>query len=56
MRKLAILAVLLTSLVLTGCAGEQSVPDYAPAEENRLTIYTSHKEEVYGHPFYVAVG
>ena len=46
-RLLAIL--LLAILLLAGCAGQsgQPGPSYAPAEENRLVIYTSHKEEVY---------
>ena len=33
-----------------GCASERSGPavsDYAPREEERLVVYTSHKEEVY---------
>lgn len=47
MRKCRLLAALLAFLLLTGCAAEQPVPDYAPAESERLTIYTSHKEEVY---------
>lgn len=44
-----ILALLLPVLLLAGCAGQsgQESPDYAPEEENRLVIYTSHKEEVY---------
>lgn len=39
----------LVLLFLTGCAptGEASY-DFAPAEENRLVVYTSHKEAVYG--------
>lgn len=43
-----LLPLLLLLLLLSGCAGGQrSAPDYAPAEENRLVIYTSHKEDVY---------
>ena len=40
--------VLLLTLVLllTGCASQTAVPTLTP-EENRLVIYTSHKEEVY---------
>ena len=44
--------VLLLTLVLllTGCAGSpgQSAAALAPAESDRVVIYTSHKEEVYG--------
>lgn len=40
-------AVLL--LLLSGCSGEESrIPDYAPTPEEKLVIYTSHKEAVYG--------
>lgn len=38
-------------LFLTGCTGEgrdSEITSLAPDETNRLTIYTSHKEEVYG--------
>lgn len=34
-------------MLLTGCAGPAQTADLAPAEENRLVIYTSHKEEVW---------
>ena len=35
-------------LALSGCTARFPVqPDYAPPEEDRLTVYTSHKEEVY---------
>ena len=45
-RKWTVLALCL--FLLTGCAGSPSpAPDYAPSAENQLTIYTSHKEEVY---------
>lgn len=40
--------LLLALLLLSGCG--RSVPtqtEYAPPEENRLVIYTSHKQEVY---------
>lgn len=40
------LVFLLTVLFLSGCAAPQQT-DYAPAEENRLVIYTSHKVDVY---------
>ena len=47
-RRCLILA--LTALLLTGCAGSpgQSASALAPAESDRVVIYTSHKEEVYG--------
>lgn len=47
-RRCLILA--LTALLLTGCAGSpgQSAAALAPAESDRVVIYTSHKEEVYG--------
>lgn len=47
-RRCLILA--LTALLLTGCAGspDQSAAALAPAESDRIVIYTSHKEEVYG--------
>lgn len=42
-----ILALALT-LCLSGCAAPEAAPNgYAPDEARRLTIYTSHKEEVY---------
>ena len=49
MKRRAILALFLAILILlTGCAGSAApAPDYAPSPENQLTIYTSHKEEVY---------
>lgn len=37
---------LLLSLLLGGCSSAVQI-DYAPREENRLVIYTSHKEDVY---------
>lgn len=47
-RRLAALFVAI--LTLTGCGGidVEDVSGLAPAEEERLVIYTSHKEEVYG--------
>lgn len=42
------LSIFLLLLLLTGCAAKPSVlAPYAPAEEERLVIYTSHKEQVY---------
>lgn len=48
MKKLTALAAVL-ALFLTGCApaATEEYP-FAPGEEERLTVYTSHKEEVYG--------
>ena len=49
MRKRSPICILLTvCLALTGCAMSAEPPSgYAPDEAQRLTIYTSHKEEVY---------
>ena len=47
MKTRRILALAL-ALCLTGCAAPTEPPDgYAPDEAHRLTVYTSHKEEVY---------
>lgn len=40
--------IMLACLLLAGCGGEQSVEGFAPAERERLVIYTSHQESVYG--------
>ena len=42
-------ALLLAVLLLSGCASQnvQDAGDFAPPEEQRLVIYTSHKREVY---------
>lgn len=45
--KKAILLCLILTLILTGCASAGEPPAYAPKEEEKLVIYTSHKEEVY---------
>lgn len=45
MKKL--LTLLLFFSLLAGCAAPARVEDYAPGDEKRLIIYTSHKEEVY---------
>lgn len=45
-RPRALLAALLAALLLSACGGGET--DLAPPEEARLTVYTSHKEEVYG--------
>ena len=48
LKRLGILALAL-ALLCAGCAGTAQ-PEYscAPAGENRLVVYTSHKEQVYG--------
>ncbi|MDD3369628.1 MAG: ABC transporter substrate-binding protein [Lachnospiraceae bacterium] len=45
---LALLACLLMILLLNGTAKEPITSSLAIPEENMLTVYTSHKEEVYG--------
>jgi len=46
--KKRILALAMAGLVaLSGCAPAAEEPDFAPAEAERLTVYTSHKAEVY---------
>lgn len=47
MKRLLCLA-LMALLLLSGCAEGTDVSVFAPGEEERLVIYTSHKEEVYG--------
>lgn len=49
MRRKAAAALLALLLALGGCAprGAEGAPDYAPGEDNRLVVYTSHKEEVW---------
>lgn len=47
-RRSLICILLALCLVLSGCAVRTEPPnDYAPDEAHRLTVYTSHKEEVY---------
>jgi len=46
MKKTILLCLILT-LLLTACASSAEPPAYAPKEEEKLVIYTSHKEEVY---------
>ena len=46
MKRLLCLALMV--LLLSGCAQGTDVSAFAPCEEERLVIYTSHKEEVYG--------
>ena len=38
--RMLLLALLLT--LLCGCAASEPLPDYAPEESQRLTLYTSH--------------
>ena len=42
-------ALLLAVFLLSGCASQnvRNDADFAPPEEQRLVIYTSHKREVY---------
>lgn len=49
MGKRAVPALLLALALLGGCAagGQEAPNSFAPAQEERLVIYTSHKEEVY---------
>ena len=48
MKKRAFLSVLLSLLILlSGCGGTSPQAGTLPQPENRLVIYTSHKEEVY---------
>ncbi len=45
--KKVFLIILSLAVLLTACGGSGVQTDYAPGEENRLVIYTSHKEQVY---------
>lgn len=50
MRKVRLLSLSLACLLLSGCVSRGApapLPDCLPAEEERLVIYTSHKEEVW---------
>lgn len=48
MKILKLLAAVCALFVFSGCTTQtQAASHYAPSESNRLTIYTSHKEEVY---------
>ena len=41
------------ALLLSGCTPQEELPSLdglSPSPEERLTVYTSHKEEVYGPP------
>lgn len=49
MKKRGLWAVLACLLFLSSCqAPEEAAAGLAPGEEDRLVVYTSHKEEVYG--------
>ncbi|MGI6026621.1 MAG: ABC transporter substrate-binding protein [Candidatus Scatomorpha sp.] len=48
MKRALALALTILLLALSGCAGGTDVSGFAPDEGERLVIYTSHKEEVYG--------
>ncbi len=41
------LPLLLSAALLTGCAKEEAQAEYYLEEDNKLVIYTSHKEEIY---------
>ena len=48
MKRIRLAAVLLALVLAAGCAGGGgAAPEGAPGQENRLVLYTSHKEEVY---------
>ena len=47
MKKIHFISLFLILLLLSGCAGEAAVSGTLPQPENRLVVYTSHKEEVY---------
>ncbi len=48
MKKTRRLCLILTMfMLLAGCGKTGEAPEYAPREEEKLVIYTSHKEEVY---------
>ena len=48
MKRVSIIALAL-ALLLSGCAGDaaQDQGGFAPPEDKRLVIYTSHRAEVY---------
>lgn len=48
-RKWRLLCISAAILAFSGCGGPQEeIPDISVSEENKLVLYTSHKEEVYG--------
>ena len=50
MKRTVLCVLLLISILLSGCGfrAEPQLLDYSPDESERLVVYTSHKEEVYG--------
>lgn len=42
-----LLLIVFTVLLLSGCGSSSQIPEYAPQEEKKLVVYTSHKPEVY---------
>lgn len=48
MKMIRLISMLLAALLLTGCSAEvEELKRYAPPEDKRLVIYTSHRERVY---------
>lgn len=50
LKAVKILSLVLAVIITAGCGSgtaEQAVLQYAPPEEDRLVVYTAHKEEVY---------
>lgn len=45
--KRILLLLLAAAVLLSGCAGADTQTKYSPDAADRLTVYTSHKEEVY---------
>ena len=45
--KRILIFILLLALAVSGCAGGAGEAGTLPQPENRLVVYTSHKEEVY---------
>ena len=46
-KELGLCLIVTVLLLLGGCAAGKNGPEYAPAEAEKLVIYTAHKEEVY---------
>lgn len=45
---LAIVCFLMPAVIIGGCGNEPSQGEYRLEESNKLVVYTSHKEEIYG--------
>lgn len=45
--KKCLIWLLVLSLALSGCGSQGAVPDYGPAESEKLVLCTSHKQEVW---------